>query len=157
MIEDATHHLDRRTDATRREALRTVGAGAILAMLGLAGAGSTAGAQIATPSPDNALEGQYAVIRIRQVKPEYSAEELARTVRDGFLPIVRDVPGFRAYVVIANEEARTWVSIGIFADKAGSDESTTRAIAFGQRGTHDWVEPDPIIVDGVIGAAAISL
>lgn len=90
------------------------------------------------------------------MKPEFSAEELTRTVRDGFLPIVREAPGFAAYFVVANEEARTWISIGIFADKAGSDESTARAIEFDQRGTHDWVEPDPIIVDGVIGAAAIS-
>lgn len=77
------------------------------------------------------------------MKPEFSAEELTRTVRDGFLPIVREAPGFAAYFVVANEEARTWISIGIFADKAGSDESTERAIEFGQRGTHDWVEPDP--------------
>ncbi len=143
--------------ATRREALRGIGAGSLLAVLGLASPGARAGAQDATPQAASTFEGRYAVIRIRQVRPEYSAEELARTVHDGFLPIVRDVPGFVAYFVIANEEARTWISIGIFADKAGSDESTERAIAFGQRGTHDWVEPDPIIVDGVIGAAAVSL
>lgn len=145
-----------RPSVTRREAL---GAGALLALLGLAGSSPLAAAQAATPAaggPGGSWEGRYAVIRIRQVKPEYSAEELARTVRDGFLPIVREVPGFVAYFVIANEEARTWISIGIFADKAGSDESTARAIEFGQRGTHDWVEPDPIFVDGVIGAAALA-
>ncbi len=143
--------------ATRREAMRALGGGTALVLLGLAGAGASASAQEATPQSGSSFEGRYAVIRIRQVKPEYSAEELARTVRDGFLPIVRDVPGFVAYVVVANEAAGTWVSIGIFADKAGSDESTARAIAFGQQGTHDWVEPDPIIVDGLIGAAALSL
>lgn len=143
--------------ATRREAVRTLGGGTALALLGLAGLGGSAGAQEATPQAGNAFEGRYAVIRIRQMRPGYSAEELARTVRDGFLPIVREVPGFVAYYVVANEEAGTWISIGIFADKAGSDESTERAIAFGQLGTHDWVEPDPIIVDGVIGAAALSL
>lgn len=156
MIDGAAKQTDHCPETTRRQALRTLGAGAILAMLGVTDAGLPAAAQDATPAPGNALEGRYAVIRIRQVKPEYSAEELARTVRDGFLPIVREVPGFVAYFVMANEDARTWVSIGIFADKAGSDESTERAIAFGQLGTHDWVEPDPIIVDGVIGAAALS-
>ena len=157
MIDDVAKQTDRSSETTRREALRTLGAGALLAMLGVTGAGMAAGAQDATPAPGDELEGGYAVIRIRQVKPEYSAEELARTVREGFLPVVRDVPGFVAYFVIANEEARTWISIGIFADKAGSDESTTRAIEFGQLGTHDWVEPNPIIVDGVVGAAALSL
>ncbi|MDQ3656087.1 MAG: hypothetical protein M3457_13545 [Chloroflexota bacterium] len=157
MSEDMANNTNSGSGASRREALRALGAGPLLAVIGAASPGAQAGAQEATPQSTSTFEGRYAVIRIRQVRPEYSAEELARTVRDGFLPIVRDVPGFVAYFVIANEEARTWVSIGIFADKAGSDESTERAIAFGQRGTHDWVEPDPIIVDGVIGAAALSL
>ncbi len=156
MIDDAAKQADRCPETSRRQALRSLGAGAILTMLGVSGAGLPANAQNATPAPGDDLEGRYAVIRIRQVKPEYSSEELARTVRDGFLPIVRQVPGFVAYFVIANEDARTWVSIGIFADKAGSDESTERAIAFGQLGTHDWVEPDTIIVDGLIGAATMS-
>ncbi|MDQ3656660.1 MAG: hypothetical protein M3457_16490, partial [Chloroflexota bacterium] len=37
------------------------------------------------------------------------------------------------------------------------DHRRVRAIGFGQRGTHDSVEPNPIIVDGVIGAAVLSL
>jgi hypothetical protein len=44
--------------------------------------------------------------------------------------------------------------VGIFADEAGAEESTKRAVAFGQQGTHDWVEGAPIIIAGTIDTAA---
>ena len=83
MSEDMADTPNPGSDATRREALRALGAGTLLAVLGLASPGASADAQEATPQSASTFEGRYAVIRIRQVKPEYSAEELARTVRDG--------------------------------------------------------------------------
>jgi hypothetical protein len=130
-----------------------LGGGTALALLAVAGFGSATLAQNATPQPGTGSEGRYAIVRVRIVRPEFSAEELATEVRQGFVPIVREVPGFIDYFVIANDETRSWASVGIFADKAGADESTARAIAFGQQGTHDWVEGDPIIVEGAIDAA----
>jgi len=122
-------------------------------MLALAGMRHHAMAQNATPVSESELAGAYAVVRVRRVRPEYSATELARTVVEGFGPIVRQVPGYIDYVVVPDEAQRTWVSIGIFADRAGADESTVQAIAFGQQGTHDWVEGDPIIIEGVVYTA----
>lgn len=112
-------------------------------------------AQSATPAAGTSLEGAYAVVRVRKVRPEFSATALAEEVGEGFVPIVREVPGFIHYFVVADEEQRSWVSVGIFEDKAGADESTERAIAFGQQGTHDWVEGDPIIIAGTIDTSAI--
>lgn len=123
-------------------------------MLGLAGMGGKVFAQSATPVAGSTLEGAYAVVRVRKVRPEFSATALALEVGEGFVPIVREVPGFVSYFVVADEEQRSWVSVGVFADKAGADESTERAIAFGQQGTHDWVEGDPIIIAGQIDAGA---
>jgi quinol monooxygenase YgiN len=140
-------------EATRRDALRAVGGGS-LALLALAGMGGKVFAQEATPVAASTLEGTYAVVRVRKVRPEFSATALALEVGEGFVPIVREVPGFVSYFVVADEEQRSWVSVGIFADKAGADESTERAIAFGQQGTHDWVEGDPIIIEGPIDTAA---
>jgi hypothetical protein len=112
-------------------------------------------AQSATPaSGATTLEGAYAVVRVRKVKPEFSATALAQEVGEGFVPIVREVPGFIHYFVVADEDQHSWVSVGIFTDKAGADESTERAIAFGQQGTHDWVEGDPIIIAGTIETSA---
>jgi len=140
--------------STRRDALRTAGGGAVLALLGLAGISEAARARSATPAAGEESATEYAIARIRTVKPEFSAAELARVVNEGFLPIVQTVPGFIAYFVLANDAARTWVSIGVFTDKAAADESTRRAIEFGRQGTHDWVDGDPIIVEGPIDPAS---
>lgn len=111
-------------------------------------------AQEATPVAATTLVGAYSVVRVRKVRPEFSATALAQEVGEGFVPIVREVPGFVSYFVVADEEQRSWVSVGIFADKAGAEESTRRAVAFGQQGTHDWVEGDPIIIEGPIDNGA---
>lgn len=140
--------------ATRRDALRTIGASS-LAFLALAGMGGNAIALGATPVSEPNLEGSYAIVRVRRVKPAFSATDLAHTVIEGFGPIVRDVPGYIDYFVVPDEPQRIWVSIGIFANKAGADESTVKAIAFGKQGTHDWVEGDPIIIAGVIDTASL--
>jgi quinol monooxygenase YgiN len=140
-------------DATRRDVLRTLGGGS-LALLALAGMKGEVFAQEATPATAASLAGAYAVVRVRRVRPEFSATALAQEVGRGFVPIVRKVPGFLHYFVVADEEQRSWVSVGVFTDKAGADESTERAAAFGQQGTHDWVEGDPIIIAGTIDTAA---
>jgi hypothetical protein len=44
----------------------------------------------------------YAAIRTYRVT---DAEEIARRVRDEFVPMVRDVPGFVAYYVVDAEAA----------------------------------------------------
>lgn len=141
-------------DATRRDVLRVLGIGP-LALIASAGLSDTVLAQDATPAIGATLESAYAVVRVRKVRPEFSATALAREVGEGFVPIVREVPGFIQYFVVADEAQRSWVSVGIFEDKAGADESTERAIAFGQQGTHDWVEGDPIIIAGTIDTSAI--
>lgn len=57
-------------------------------------------------------------------------EELSRRVRDEFVPIVRDVPGFIAYYVI-DGGGGTVSSITICEDREGVEETTARA--------SDWV------------------
>lgn len=141
------------TGATRRDTLRTIGGGS-LALLALAGLAGRATAQDATPQARTTLQGTYAVARVRRVKPEFSASEVSQSVAEGFVPVVQEVPGFVSYFVIADDEQHSWVSIGIFTDKAGADESTKRAMAFGQQGTDEMVEGDPIIIEGTIDVAA---
>jgi len=140
-------------DSTRRDALRTIGGGS-LALLGLIGLGSQAAAQDATPQAQASLKGTYAVARVRKVKEEYLASEISQSVAEGFLPIVEQVPGFVTYFVIADDDQHSWISVGIFADKAGADESTERAKAFGQQGTDDMIDGDPVIIEGTIDTTA---
>ena len=139
-------------EATRRDALRSVGGG-VLALLALLRLDGQATAQPATPLPDTSLHGAYAVARVRTVKPAYAASAVSEAVAAGFVPIVEDVPGFISYFVIADDAQRSWVSVGIFTDQAGANESTRRAREFGQQGTDEMVEGDPIIIAGTIDIA----
>jgi hypothetical protein len=72
----------------------------------------------------------YLAIRQYQLAPGHTMAELAAAVEDGFLPIVRAVPGFQEYALVETGEGP--VSISVFADQAGAEESTRRAA--------DWVQ-----------------
>ncbi len=144
---------------TRRVALKLAGGAALLAFAG-PGSGRAALAQVASPvaSPagGNGLNGKYIVIRIRTVKPDRSADELMALIRDEFVPLLEDVPGFIWYVAGTNPETRGQFSVGIFEDEAGAAESNRRAAEWGAQGAADFVEGDPAVYEGVIGVAAES-
>ncbi len=74
----------------------------------------------------------YASIRKYYIIPG-TLEELLRHVREGFVPIISQMPGFRAYYVleVRNDEV---VSISIFDTQAGAEESV--------RQSADWVAKD---------------
>lgn len=70
----------------------------------------------------------YAAIRQGKAKSGM-AEQLAQTIKEGAIPIISDVPGFRAYYVIyAPDDMVT--AISIFDDYAGAAESNRRALAW---------------------------
>ena len=70
----------------------------------------------------------YAAIRQGKAKPGM-AEELARTIKEGAIPVISDVPGFRAYYVIyAPDDMVT--AITVFNTVAEAEESNRRALAF---------------------------
>ncbi len=140
---------------TRRDAPK-LGGGAVLAALLAAGADDGMSAQESSPAAaaGDGLEGRYLVVRLRTIKPARAPEELVALIRDGFVPLLRDVPGFVGCVVVANPDTRDQLSVGIFADKAGADDSTRRAAERGRGGANDPVEGDPIVVEGPIDIAA---
>ena len=70
----------------------------------------------------------YAAIRQGKAKAG-TAEELARTIKEGAIPIISDVPGFQAYYVIYAPDD-TVTAISIFDDHAGAEESNRRALAW---------------------------
>lgn len=57
------------------------------------------------------------------------AEELARRIKEGAIPIISDVPGFRAYYVIYAPDD-TVTAISVFDDYAGAVESNRRGLAW---------------------------
>jgi hypothetical protein len=146
-------------ETTRRDALKLAGGAALLA-IAAAGSDRAALAQeaspVASPAGGTSLNGKYVVIRLRTVKPDRSADELLALIRDGFVPLVEDVPGFIWYVAGVNPETRGQFSVGVFADAAAAAESTQRAEDWGDLGAGDFVEDDLTVYQGVIGVAAES-
>jgi len=70
----------------------------------------------------------YAAIRQGKAKSGM-AEELAVRVKEGAIPIISDVPGFKAYYVIYAPDG-TVTAISIFEDYAGAQESNRRGITW---------------------------
>jgi hypothetical protein len=83
-------------------------------------------------------DAMYAAIRQGKAKSGM-AEELARRVKEGAIPIISDVPGFRAYYVVYAPDD-TVTAISIFDDHAGAVESNRRGL--------DWIEHNlsPLLV-----------
>jgi hypothetical protein len=70
----------------------------------------------------------YAAIRQAKARAG-TAEELARRIKEGAIPIISDVEGFKAYyVVYAGDDTVT--AISLFNDFAGAEEANRRALAW---------------------------
>jgi hypothetical protein len=80
----------------------------------------------------------YAAIRQGKAKAGM-AEELARRIKEGAIPIISDVPGFIAYYVVYAPDDSI-VSISIFNNYEAAEESNERVIT--------WIEQDlaPLLV-----------
>jgi hypothetical protein len=73
-------------------------------------------------------ESMYAAIRQGRAKTGM-AEELVRAIKEGVIPIISDVSGFKAYYVIYAPDD-TVTAISIFDDHAGAEESNMRVLAW---------------------------
>jgi hypothetical protein len=70
----------------------------------------------------------YASIRQGKAKPGM-AEALTRRIKEGAIPIISDVEGFRGYYLVYAPDD-TVTAISIFNDYAGAEESNRRAMAW---------------------------
>jgi hypothetical protein len=70
----------------------------------------------------------YAAIRQGKARSGV-AEELARRIKEGAIPIISDVEGFMAYYVVYAPDD-TVTAISIFNNFAGAEESNRRAVAW---------------------------
>jgi hypothetical protein len=75
------------------------------------------------------MEGSvYAAIRQAKARSG-TAEELARRIKEGAIPIISDVEGFMAYYVVYAPDD-TVTAISVFNNHAGAEESNRRALAW---------------------------
>jgi hypothetical protein len=104
----------------------------------------------------------YATIRRYTAKNASKAkfDELKQRIEDGFVPVLREVRGFHGYYVL-NVNNKELVTISLFDDKAGAQESTRRAADFvkkdpmkDQLGAPEVIEGDLLISkEGAVAAA----
>ena len=72
----------------------------------------------------------YASIRKAQVIPGVK-EQFVQQVREGFLPMMRELPGFLTYYLV-DTGPESYASVTLFADKAGAEEAGKRAAEWSQ-------------------------
>jgi hypothetical protein len=88
----------------------------------------------------------YAAIRTYRVN---DAEELARRVRDEFIPVVREVPGFIAYYIVDSGGGQI-SSVTICHDREGVEDSTARAADWVSDRISSLIESGPEIMTGEV-------
>jgi hypothetical protein len=91
----------------------------------------------------------YAAVRQGKAKSGV-AEELARRIKEGAIPIISDVEGFMAYYVVYAPDD-TVTAISIFKDYAAAEESNRRVLAWIERSlTPLLAEPATAVAGPVI-------
>ena len=78
---------------------------------------------------------------IRRYAAGAQADEVARRVGEGLVPILRDLPGFRAYYAFVGDDGRP-VSVSITEGRAAALAATERARAWVTTNMADLI-PDP--------------
>ncbi|MGW2960763.1 hypothetical protein ACWDGI_20105 [Streptomyces sp. NPDC001220] len=92
----------------------------------------------------------YAVVR--RYEGVTDPAEAGRRVDEGFVPILRQVPGFVAYYWI-DAGGGVMVSTSIYEDQAGADESVKRAVDFVRESLASLLPNPPQITAGQVVAA----
>jgi hypothetical protein len=128
---------------SRRSAVLSFGGGG-LALL-LARNALPVAAQEASPM---AGEQGYLVIRQYQLAPGHTMAELSALVQSGFIPILQQVPGFQDYVLVESDEGV--LSISVFADQTGAEESTRRAADWVQENLTGFFTGPPAVATGSV-------
>ncbi len=78
-----------------------------------------------------------------------SAEEVARRVQEGFVPIVRQSPGYIAYYAI-DAGAGVVASISVFETQVQADDSTRLAAAWVRQYLFELLAGPPELISGQV-------
>jgi hypothetical protein len=90
---------------------------------------------------------------VRRYEGVTDPAEVARLVKEGFVPLVRQVPGFVAYYWVDAGE-NVLVSTSVFQDRAGAEESNLRASNFVRDNLASLLPHPPQIMAGAVVASA---
>jgi hypothetical protein len=93
----------------------------------------------------------YATIRRYTVRDATTARDmissLKRRIEENFVPMIQDVQGFHCYYVLTAND-RELVTISIFENASGAQESTRRAAEFVRRDPSKEMLESPEVIEG---------
>jgi len=84
-----------------------------------------------------------------------TAEEVGRRVEAGFIPIISQAPGFVAYYAV-NAGNDVVVSVSVFQDNAGADESNRMAAHWVKQNLASLLPTPPEITAGDVMSSKVS-
>ncbi|MEU0523163.1 hypothetical protein [Streptomyces niveus] len=93
----------------------------------------------------------YAVVR--RYEGVTDPPEVARLVKEGFVPLVRQIAGFVAFYWVDAGDG-VFVSTSVFQDRAGAEESTLKASHFVRDNLASRLPNPPQVTAGEVGASA---
>lgn len=98
----------------------------------------------------------YVSIRRYGLLTREPVKEVLQGVREGFLPIIRDQPGFLAYYAL-DSGGGTLTSISIFEHRAGAERSNRIAENWIGKNLTNTLPTSPEIIVGEVGAHELNL
>ncbi len=98
----------------------------------------------------------YVAIRRYQLEDPGSVGEVLRRATEGFIPIIKDAPGFLAYYAV-DGGGGTIASVSIFEHRAGAEESNRMAADWVRENLTSMFPNPPEIIEGEVGAHELNL
>jgi heme-degrading monooxygenase HmoA len=89
----------------------------------------------------------FAAIRYYRTDPD-SIESVVRRAKEGFVPIIRETPGFVSYFVLAPREGEI-VSVSVFEEQQGAEESNMKAEEWVRQNLSELL-PSPEFAEGQV-------
>ncbi|MFE2097204.1 hypothetical protein [Streptomyces sp. NPDC059468] len=89
---------------------------------------------------------------VRRYEGVTDPAEAGRQVNEGFVPLIRDIPGLLAYYWVDAGNG-VMVSTSVFQDEAGADESIRRAAVFVRDHLASLLPNPPQVMSGQVVAS----
>jgi hypothetical protein len=89
----------------------------------------------------------FAAIRYYRTDPD-SMDEVVRRVKEGFVPVIRETPGFVSYFVLTPRQGEM-VTVSVFEEQRGAQESNEKAKEWVRQNLSELL-PSPEFADGQV-------
>ncbi len=90
----------------------------------------------------------YMQIRKFKLKSD-DAETVCKQAAEDFLPIVKQLKGFVDYAIVDNRDGHV-MSVTVFQDKSGIDESKRQAIEWHKKHSNKFLEGPVEVIEGEV-------